>query len=100
MSHSRTPCRLKFSQAVFWEEVVSLSSTSIPMHTLAQTCIFLAGLLSVPVVPVFITVINCFCKWACRFSAKAFEVRAHSCDVEKLFPALMELQPLATFEGY
>lgn len=61
---------------------------------------FLVGWLSVPVAPVFVRVMNFFCKWACRFGAKAFKACAHWCGVEKFFPALVELQPLATFEGY
>lgn len=41
-------------------------------------------------VPVFIRVMNCFCKWACRSGAKVFKACAHCCGVE-LFPALVEL---------
>lgn len=36
----------------------------------------LVGWLSVPVAPVFIRVMNCFCKWACRSGAKAFKACA------------------------
>ena len=61
---------------------------------------FLVDWLSVLMLPVFIRVMNSYCKWACRFVAKAFKSCAHWCGVGKLFPALVELQPLATFEGY
>lgn len=51
---------------------------------------FLVAWLIVPMVPVFIRVMNCFCKWACRSGAKVFKACAHCCGVE-LFPALVEL---------
>lgn len=71
-----------------------------PCAYLGTDLYLLVGWLSVPVVPVFIRVMNCLCKWACRFGAKAFKAYACWCGMEKLSPALVELQPLATFEGY